>query len=229
MHSRRCCHFIFTFITLSSTYLCNAQSSHYILVESNLSWVDAENYCVNLFETHLASIHSTDDMNNAKTICNVNHCWIGLYSFWNRWEWTDKTDTDYGFINSNPTQNKYPWANTQPSLKENEYCVQINLHSWNDTYCSHSYYALCNSQSTISPTTLLSTSKTIYILECSSFPDWIFYLVLGAIIILVCAAYMVFVHFKNRELRNENINNFTEECEYEEDKVTETMLNGIRR
>ena len=68
-----------------------------------------------------------------------------------RYEWSDGTMTDYGFLNKSnrdPDTSVHPWANGEPNNDNaDEDCVQLDggrSYQWNDNDCSTQWYPLCN-------------------------------------------------------------------------------------
>eukprot|EP01083_Nonionella_stella_P297323 1009765_1 len=163
----------------------------YIASNIPLNFSNAENYCKSL-GSHLASLHSSLDMIQAKTKCNETgtlHCWIGLIgdpiapgSDSKNWKWTDGTSTDFGFVNNNPenpTYGKDPWdidkyGNNEPnngaSKDITENCVELwqTELKWNDWQCKEEYYFLCNAIPTPSPSMKPSMGPTEAALPTSS-------------------------------------------------------------
>lgn len=71
-------------------------TSKYVYVDalqSGTTWDSAEEFCNATFGTHLASIHSDDDQDEASTVC-ATKCWIGLKYIdnTNEWQWSDGTE-----------------------------------------------------------------------------------------------------------------------------------------
>ena len=115
-----------------------------------LTWYDADNYCKYQYNTSLASIHSSEENEQARILCDSIAeypylCYIGLNDFENErntskngWVWNDGSDYNY--------QNWYP---SQPE-NPNEDCVDIHPHDgkWSSTGgstgCWYKRYFLCN-------------------------------------------------------------------------------------
>lgn len=111
-------------------------------------------YCL-LQGGELLSIHSNEAQEVAGNLCNstTSGCWIGLHqpepSVSDNWEWTDGSDTDYGFVNGE-TSDAYPWGTNEPNHlygdNWSEDCVQLlssNDYRWNDKSCLNKNYPMC--------------------------------------------------------------------------------------
>ena len=55
-------------------------SENYILIQESRSWSDAEDYCLQNYDTSLASMHSNEENEEARDLCALSstHCLIGL-------------------------------------------------------------------------------------------------------------------------------------------------------
>eukprot|EP01084_Bolivina_argentea_P048072 88583_1 len=118
------------------------------------TWDGANTYCESQ-GAKLASIHSLEQLNAAKDICKRTgnwNCWIGmsLNKVDGVYEWTDDSNTDYGFYNSDgsrPMTGIFPWGDLQPDNHNNqEECIQLwyyHEYRFNDAICSQQSYALC--------------------------------------------------------------------------------------
>ena len=133
-----------------------------------LSWFEAEEYCQEKYNSHLATIKSQLDRDLAQALCrslgNSGQCWIGLYHHdaQSTWKWIDGADLDYGFnADGTPKTGADPWDSGEPNY-DSEDCVQLNhLYDWNDISCWTFNYPICNSNiTTFEPTATLSTSPT---------------------------------------------------------------------
>eukprot|EP01084_Bolivina_argentea_P018176 33877_1 len=130
-------------------------------------------------------------MTQAQTICHQTgtlNCWIGLQGTpinpgndTKHWQWTDKTMTDFGFVNNNPenpTYGKDPWDDDKGNYEPNngalnnitENCVELwqTELKWNDWQCKEEYYFLCNAIPTPSPSIKPSMAPTEAELPTSS-------------------------------------------------------------
>ena len=109
----------------------------FVLCDSGKMTFEEAEECCNALGMHLASIHSDDEMDEAKDVCS-GACWIGLHCMDNDqydFEWTDGTSWDYTNWNSGEPNN---WWNT------NEDCVHTKSSGkWNDNTCSTNKKALC--------------------------------------------------------------------------------------
>ena len=115
-----------------------------------MTFSDSQLYCESL-GSELLSIHSNETQKEAVNLCRTKNgspsCWIGLHQPASEdWEWTDGSDTDYGF-NNETTTGEYPWASGQPdNYESNEDCIHLFWsvdNYWNDVDCSASYYPIC--------------------------------------------------------------------------------------
>ena len=126
--------------------LCNRlspmlQSLNYVLIEKELTFEQAEDYCQIVFDTHLATFADSNDYNEAGNLCAAStgtSCGIGLTDRANEgvFEWFDATEY-------NGVEN---WAPGEPNDSNNEDCVQISASSgtWNDVDCEKSRNFMCN-------------------------------------------------------------------------------------
>ena len=126
------------------------------------SWNAATDYCRS-HGTELASIHSEDDFNKAKTKCEEiisqnggpgfqRGCWLGLndVDIEGNYVWIDGTPSDYGFIDNNSSKPVIgtPWGGNQPDQGSSDHCGTLysNVdYKWYDAPCDlTTYYPLCN-------------------------------------------------------------------------------------
>ena len=130
--------------------------TNYIIGDVRMTWSDAETYC-QLQGTNLASVHSTQDRDNAKSLCMTrpatdghDGCWIGLHqpAGGEAWEWSDGSDLNYGFSGDEPTTGVDPWDHDQPNnWHEEQDCAQLDQQyafNWGANRCPHNYYPVCN-------------------------------------------------------------------------------------
>ena len=108
------------------------------LFESNAKAViAAENYCVGK-DSHLASIHSTNEMNflRDQKIFNSDWVWIGGEKNGNSFKWLDGTEFDYT-----------NWDADQPNHFSNENCLLWKSLSsstkWHDARCDIEKVFVC--------------------------------------------------------------------------------------
>eukprot|EP01084_Bolivina_argentea_P092191 165879_1 len=131
-----------------------AATGQYFAGSSAMSWDQASQFCENQGTT-LASIHSAEQRDTAKALCQEKctsgscGCWIGLFRD-NPWSWSDESPTNYGFQPDGitPTRGIDPWRTNEPS-NSNEGCVQIRDDTsfnfeWNDENCNTVCYPICN-------------------------------------------------------------------------------------
>eukprot|EP01084_Bolivina_argentea_P239135 401912_1 len=74
----------------------------YVWVSDPTTWNDAEDYCVNKFGTHLASIHDATQNTAVDNLCGANagnHCFIGQndIEILHEWVWSDGTVLDFSY------------------------------------------------------------------------------------------------------------------------------------
>lgn len=74
-------------------FFCNKVRS-YVYVKEAKSYKDAEKYCQETYQTHLATITSKQDINNAlsKILKSNKNVWVGLYNYQNDNIWLDGTE-----------------------------------------------------------------------------------------------------------------------------------------
>eukprot|EP01083_Nonionella_stella_P158436 515735_1 len=164
-------------ISTDSNEACKAP---YFTGSTMLSWNASKTYCASHART-FASIHSNDDWQYAKSVCEqeVNDqggvnttltwggCWIGLtdQDSPGTWAWDDGTTTDYGFTDSDPTlPSGDPWDSGEPDatpgnpkwvhLSPDSNYTYSDLETLNDRLIM---YPLCNG---FPPTAAPSVSPT---------------------------------------------------------------------
>eukprot|EP01084_Bolivina_argentea_P222852 377169_1 len=93
-------HRLFLLIAITITL-----TKSYFLGPDKLSQAKSEAYCQQR-GSHLASIHSADQFDDAAGLCELTDefifprkkmCYIGLQKVGDSWQWTDNSATDYGF------------------------------------------------------------------------------------------------------------------------------------
>ena len=130
--------------------------SKYALLQGSNNWEISGALCRIQYGTELASLHSNDDYDEAKSIVDDagTSAWIGLNDMdtEDTFIWSDGTPFDFGTSSSN-SKGTYPWYPGQPDNCDQcnpdfeEDCVEIshNLDSkLNDGPCWNARYALCN-------------------------------------------------------------------------------------
>ena len=126
---------------------------HYVLFSNTTSftWYEAEEYCDDLYGTHLASIHSNSENAQiyvAATTLGVGSEWIWLglndLTLEGNWSWTDGTSVTYT-----------NWYIYEPNNYNNEDCVNMwasGSGDWNDLACndsSRTFAFVCNAEGTL--------------------------------------------------------------------------------
>nr|XP_040043735.1 lactose-binding lectin l-2-like [Gasterosteus aculeatus aculeatus] len=116
----------------------------YKYVATQMSWADAEIYCVSL-GTNLASIHSLEEQSFIKILIRNSdpaegHTWTGLSDTHKEgaWMWSDGSRIDFTY-----------WDKEQPDNIGNENCVHTNylgLKKWNDGICYSNLPFVCASR-----------------------------------------------------------------------------------
>eukprot|EP01084_Bolivina_argentea_P109591 195895_1 len=129
------------------TYL---YSEKYVAVSIYLNWTNADDYCSNHFNTHLASIHSVDENDEIYDLClNISEiygCWFGLYDrrksnniFKKLWTWIDGTSVNY--VN---------WSGNWDKVDEQHCAIfwgRTSDHTWDIWPCDLGYRFICNRES----------------------------------------------------------------------------------
>eukprot|EP01084_Bolivina_argentea_P253728 426322_1 len=148
---------------LYSISLLTYATGTYFVGPLSASWEDAKQYCESQ-GSGLASIHSTADRDETKSLCKNKilesgglGCWIGLSDEINEgvWIWSDGSPSDYGFnIDGTPTTSVDPWYTNQPNGLRGENCVHIAQwmeYDWNSAPCdwSHGSYPICGNSEAI--------------------------------------------------------------------------------
>ena len=121
--------------------------------EGNKDFYGADDYCMELHNTHLASVHNDLSNTLAKAYCKFKEdCWIGARQYSidglddGFWRWTDKT----AIFNEDDVNY---WYDDQPNDSGNEQeCIAImgsdnRAGGWNDRKCwkSDTDAAICDS------------------------------------------------------------------------------------
>ncbi|XP_058475349.1 lactose-binding lectin l-2-like [Solea solea] len=122
----------------------------YKYVSTQLSWADAELYCVSQ-GANLVSIHSEGENNFVRSLVrNFDHAegltWIGLTDAHKEgnWMWSDGSAVKFTFWNSGQPDN----------YRGTEHCVHINYGTpkrWNDVTCTHTYPSVCATRKATCP------------------------------------------------------------------------------
>eukprot|EP01084_Bolivina_argentea_P192153 329942_1 len=139
----------------------------YFIGPDRLKWDEAEQWCISQ-DSHLASVHSSEDLATISTLCYEHHsndmdCHIGMYWGYNdnKWHWIDGTNTadSFGFkTDGSPNEQTPPWQHDtafdpfdDPSENETCHKVDINRDGPNqgfgfldDTRCDKENPPICN-------------------------------------------------------------------------------------
>ena len=128
--------------------MCNYPQEQYVIVNQVISWRDANVYCRNNFDTHLATITNRDADNYVRVEIltsgiSGDDAWIGCNDFLTQgsYQWIDGTgyidDLYNGFASGQPdtsTQNCCTWS--------------ISFGGWDDGNCdTHTAAFVCNAPS----------------------------------------------------------------------------------
>uniref|UniRef100_A0A914QG53 C-type lectin domain-containing protein n=1 Tax=Panagrolaimus davidi TaxID=227884 RepID=A0A914QG53_9BILA len=140
----------------------NETNSCYYWTNSS-DWATAEAYCVSQ-NAHLASVHSSAEMDFFKFIYNGN-IWVGLRTnkgpieLNTEWQWTDGSPLDY-----------LPWKGiySMPYLGNDYQCVYSHDGIFNDN-CSEVYTGMCKKPAS----QILSTTGSPPVIKC--LPGWTYY------------------------------------------------------
>uniref|UniRef100_A0AC34FHP5 C-type lectin domain-containing protein n=1 Tax=Panagrolaimus sp. ES5 TaxID=591445 RepID=A0AC34FHP5_9BILA len=103
-------------------------SSCYFSTPPELSWKDAEEFCVDK-NARLASIHSDEELEFVNK--NIHWGWIGLHKTEEEWKWIDNSQADY-----------FKWHFGNPELYSSTCGHILNLFR-NDFECSDLLRAIC--------------------------------------------------------------------------------------
>jgi len=127
-------------IVLLSTLSAGAERQ-YAVVESRLSWHDAEAYCKQIFGGHLLSVTSSDVNSKLVNILRQNRvsgAWIGYSDAEREWEWTWSNRNANGSCYRN-------WDNKEPDdCCGVENCAMMEQSGrWHDVRCTNTYPFVC--------------------------------------------------------------------------------------
>eukprot|EP01084_Bolivina_argentea_P147552 258146_1 len=142
----------------------NVQSSHtigkYILVPLAKTWMEAQTYCEETFNSNLASLISDEDVMTAVTIRDSSDeyvdqgIWIGLtdnalLSEEEQWKWIDMTTCNY--TSTGLCRDDVHWGPNEPNGDQEEDCAEIGhqytFGLFNDISCTEKRIFLCNNVS----------------------------------------------------------------------------------
>eukprot|EP01084_Bolivina_argentea_P127544 225537_1 len=145
-----------------------ASSNAYIAVnDTKLSWFGADDYCLYHYQSHLATVSSSTDQQNAESYCSSSigstYCWIG---------YSDILTVNYEWIGGNVVNASYTnWATNNPDeFSFTGTCVRMSSTDgrWDDveTYNNNLPF-LCNDADTATP-----PSNIGYIAVAASVYNW---------------------------------------------------------
>ena len=126
-------------------------SNSFFIGNTAMTFNKSISYCKSL-NANLASIHSQSDFNQTRELCKptgLNGCWIGLNDInkEEKWNWTDGSPIDYGFIGNEPSYTRPPWRDeNEPNGGTSENCIEIDGYNnfyWNDIRCDDNNYPIC--------------------------------------------------------------------------------------
>eukprot|EP01083_Nonionella_stella_P088916 248044_1 len=153
-------------LSFKEKYLFVANGSHpgyvkkqcfgYPNVVDCYDWYDANIYCMQQWGTQLASVHSSNDLDEIYALCLAYSpaigCWIGYndIDIEGTWRWIDGTDVDYII----------PWSPGDPdNLRGIEHCAFLGIEyprikKLEDTPCENNaaYPIICNAPRSPDPT-----------------------------------------------------------------------------
>eukprot|EP01084_Bolivina_argentea_P315998 547647_1 len=129
------------------------RSNAFIVVSTSLSWFGADDYCYYNYQSHLATISSSTQQQNATISCaSINpsgYCWIGLNSL------ADSNNNNFLWIGNNSLNESYRnWHNSAPLASESCVVILSTDGKWLDTSCAQqtaSIFFLCNERNTTHP------------------------------------------------------------------------------
>merc|ERR1719187_2965564 len=93
MHSK-CSVVVLLTLTLLATMA--SATDPFIKGPSTMNWQQAEDWCLDNYGTHLASIHNDDEWAEAAEVCATTQCWLGgMLQDNGDWAWADSSSWDY--------------------------------------------------------------------------------------------------------------------------------------
>ena len=106
----------------------------FIVGDYEMTWNEAEQWCLDNHGRHLASIHSDCQNSAAAAVCD--ECWLGATcqdGEWDDFEWSDGSSFSYT-----------SWADGEPNnWDDEEECVHNWGEDWNDATCDEEFRPLC--------------------------------------------------------------------------------------
>eukprot|EP00484_Ammonia_sp_Unknown_P017445 CAMPEP_0197036650 /NCGR_PEP_ID=MMETSP1384-20130603/14099_1 /TAXON_ID=29189 /ORGANISM="Ammonia sp." /LENGTH=686 /DNA_ID=CAMNT_0042466847 /DNA_START=638 /DNA_END=2698 /DNA_ORIENTATION=- len=156
--------------TVDMRFLCNecvGQMNKYILIKQALNWTDALSFCREIVGTDLASMHSEDDYQDVKALCQLNgRCRIGLNDIVTEgtFVWSDGSSLDFGH---NTSGGVYPWFPGEPNNSggredTGELLANGWKWPWNDMPIDVERRFVCNAPSELCATSHWSYSGDLY-------------------------------------------------------------------
>eukprot|EP01084_Bolivina_argentea_P181980 314254_1 len=150
---------IISTILLTLQFL-NVYSGKYILFDEGTTWLSARDQCNTRCGTHLASIHSQTDDNEAKSLCNPYGgsygCWLGGTDVTTEgvWLWIDNTPWNY----------QGPWfGGHADNANGDQHCLRMDINgAWDDIKCNGVAHAFLCTKPPSPPATCITTAPTKY-------------------------------------------------------------------
>eukprot|EP01084_Bolivina_argentea_P154096 268650_1 len=161
---------------LITTYLITSTNCYQIRTDNapqNLSWTDANTWCLNNFNSTLATINTPQQNQNALQLCtkyskklNATGCWIGLHFTNNKWIWNS----------NNISASFLYWGHQEPN-DNRQHCAEMNIipylnndqsvltGEWNDQFCNGTIdkqLPICNDPPSITHSKINITNNGIY-------------------------------------------------------------------
>ena len=106
----------------------------FIVGDEEMTWNEAEQWCLDNHGRHLASIHSDCQNSAAAAVCD--ECWLGATcqdGEWDDFEWSDGSSFSYT-----------SWADGEPNnWDDEEECVLNWGEEWYDSTCDEEFRPLC--------------------------------------------------------------------------------------
>eukprot|EP01083_Nonionella_stella_P083952 232214_1 len=120
---------------------------NYVYHDTPMDWMSAQNYCQSVYQSDLATITNTVDLNDINTYFDIsNNTWIGLNNYHqNTWQWMDHVPCDYVRNSTGMCKDDLYWADAYP-LDINHTCAIMNATQqgmYTNVDCTVLYPFLC--------------------------------------------------------------------------------------